>query len=304
MTQERPTDSLPESPPERPLPPRLDPAHRIPPPWRRPVAWLCVVASLAVLAFGLVTLTRFMQEFNRGNPRPVFAFERVNQPEFTFAGRPVEIEEVQNVQEPVLALRYDEAEAILPVSIPPEYPDLPGLLPHENWMRIFRFIEATGISKAEAQQRLEAGEERLVVVTRNLRPGADPQSWGQVWRRDWTFTFYELLPEGGFDVTRLDFPESKRAYDRRVRAARAEGRPDPERSPTELKQGTWPFEMALQVMPPGAGPSMIYEDDALSAAGWRLHLCIASALALTVSLLVALAPRGRKKEAAREVRAA
>ncbi|MEL7474289.1 MAG: hypothetical protein AAGK04_13305 [Planctomycetota bacterium] len=278
----------------------------------RPLVGLAAIVSLIVLVLSVASLARHAQRFNEARGRKTFAYEQITLQEFAFAGRDVAIlptrigaepdaatsaenaTDTNDASEPTLTLRYGDARATLPISIPPILPDLPGLLPHEDWLKVFRFVEATAVSKAEAMRRLEAGEERLVVVTRNLRPGADPQSWGQVWRRDWSFTFHELLPEGGLEVQKFDFPESKRSYDRRVHAARRDGLPDPERDPDELRQGTWEFEVALQVMPPGAGPSLLYEDNAIASAGWRLSLGVVSVMGLTVSLLWFFAPAGRE----------
>ncbi|MEO0482074.1 MAG: hypothetical protein AAF138_00425 [Planctomycetota bacterium] len=261
----------------------------------RPLAWLIAAVSLGLLVFAAYALARHAQSHNTENRRATFAFEQVTEPEFTFAGTPVNILPAEDIAEPTLRLTYGDDEVLLPESIESEYPNLPGLIPYEDWLKVFRFIEATGISKLEATERLLAGEERLVVVKRNLRPGADPQTWGQVWRSDWTFNFYELLPEGGFSQEQFDFPESQRSYERRVRSARSDGLPDPERNPRELQQGTWQFEVALQVMPPGAGPSMLYSTNALATAGWRLHLAVLSMLVFVISLLIAVAPKGRTK---------
>ncbi len=197
-------------------------------------------------------------------------------------------------------ITYADDTLRLPVQIPQPLP-FPGLARHADWFRIAQFAEGTGIDFEEFERRLAAGEitPRLVVVTRNpftverdeTRFGLEHEQdwgWGEVRRDLWTFSFHELLPEGGFASHTLKFPESgARFYRRQIKAERA-GLPPPVRDEDELKEGTWEFQAALPLMkrPPG----ITKERQALREAGWTLPVASASIIALIACIAIALAP--------------
>lgn len=263
----------------------------------RAIAWIAAGCSAGVLALSVRALALYTERYNERADRSVFAFSIINADSFTFAGRPVTFTPgpVDADGTPTVTLSYGNATATLRNTVPGN-DSLPGLLPYENWLRVMRFVDATGITQEQAMERLDAGEDRLVAVTRTLNPGVDPRTWGSVWRDDWRFTFYEFLPEGGFEISRRRFPESQRSLERRQNAARRAGAPIPERSAEDLAQGDWRFDAALQVMPPGQGPKMAFDPEALEGAGWAWPASVFSAIALTLSLAFALAPSGKWSE--------
>ena len=261
----------------------------------RAIAWTAAAASAAVLVISLRALALHTQTYNTRGERPVFAFEIVDADSFTYAGLPVAFTPGAPDPDgtPTLDMTFGDRTLHLRNTIPGN-DALPGLLPYENWLRVLRFVEATGITTAEAAERLEEGKDRLAVVTRSLNPGVDPRTWGSVWRNDWRFTFYELRPDGSIETSRRRFPESTRSLDRRQNAARRAGEPVPNRSPEDLTPEDWRYDAALQVMPPGAGPKMVFDPEALEGAGWAWPASVFSLLGMTVAMAFAIAPKRRR----------
>jgi len=230
------------------------------------------------------TMATRVADFHRENKRNVYAFRAVTEPEFSYSDRPVEITHTETAVGLRVDVRYGEDSIGVRSSLPSDL-RLPGLLAHEDWMRVLRFAEASGTSLDRLRARMESGEvrDRLVVVTRSLEPGADPSSRGEVNQKAWTFDFYEFLPGGGFEHERKRFPVKRRA-DLRT------GTVPPARE-NELKENTWQFQAALMVMPPARGPSPQFTDDGLHAMGWTLPATSVSMLTLIGALMVAAAPR-------------
>ncbi|MEZ6241854.1 MAG: hypothetical protein R3B57_02325 [Phycisphaerales bacterium] len=216
-----------------------------------------------------------------------------------------------------MIVTYDGEPLRIPVQIPQPLP-LPGLARHADWLRIVSFAEGTGMGFPEFERRFDAGEitPRLVVVTRNpfADQGDEPKfgletdkswGWGEVRRDKWTFTFYELLPEGGFASHTLKFPESGAHFYRRQIDAERKGLPPPVRDPDELKEGTWEFQATLPLM--NRPPSITKERQALRESGWTLPTASASIIGIIACLAIALAPSREQVErrvAAQESRAA
>jgi hypothetical protein len=244
---------------------------------------LACLAGLIIAAWGLGVRIR---AFHAERPRNIFAFQPVDLREFRYAGRPVTlVDDLTNPQTPYLVVSFGEETLRLRVTVPGNY-DLPGLLAHTDWLRIVRFAPLTGLDAAEFEARIESGEitDRLAIVTRTPRAGANPESWGAVWKRDWEFDFYELLPDGTIAHERLGWP-----------TYRAGQQP----KPGELRENTWQYQAALQVMP-GAGrdgPMYKFSDDAMSRAGWTMPLGAVSGIGLILSLAFAFAPKRTERAA-------
>ena len=192
-------------------------------------------------------------------------------------------------------MRYGEDELRLPVAIPGER-SLPGLEAHNNWMRVFRFAGATGLSLDALQKKMESGEirDRLVLVTRTPEAGADPSSWGAINRHAWKFDFYEFKPDGGFEHQRRSFPVEP-STGAKIKAG-LKGEPAPRPREDELKENTWEFQAALQIMPPATTPNPRFTNDGLHAMGWTLPATSVSMLVLLGALMVALAPDRKSEE--------
>jgi len=263
---------------------------------------------LAVAAISLVTLLTTtallalaIGKFQKEGGRHQYYFKPVDAPSFELGGLPVRLrEEVDDNGEGFVYVTYAQDELRLKVEIPNRNP-LPIMLRNENWFRILIWADGTGLSGPEFDAARLSGErpESYVVVTRALGPGAPAGAWGDVWRHEWTFNFYTFVPPtpdappgegGGFLHERFDYPESPRAFARRVNAAVMQGQPAPERSPRELAEGTWQYGAAMLVMPSGSAPPYAFNRGVLMENRWLVALASVSIISLMFSLALAIAP--------------
>jgi len=272
----------------------------------RPIAWSLAAVSVFVLIFSAGTMAQRVAAFHRDNKRAIYAFKPVNTHTFEYASRPVTLSDEDDANGIWnLKVAYGTDELKLRVTIPGDR-RLPGLLPHEDWLRVLRFAKATGNSLDELRAKMESGEvpDRLVIVTRTPPAGSDPGSWGEVDRKAWKFDFYEFKPAGGFDHERKSFPVTKRYNLFAKKPAPALNSPpatQPQRDdeapivkgrPTDqLQENTWQFQAALMVMPPARGPNPQFANDGLHAMGWTLPVTSTSMLVMIGALMVAMAPR-------------
>ena len=221
--------------------------------------------------------------FHRDHPRVFYMFNRIDTREFKYAGRPVTIaDEPEKGPADAVIVHYGDQTLRIRRTLPPGIDGLPGLQEHNDWLRVMRFADASGMSDEQFQQRLGTPElpDRLTFVTRSSRPGANPESWGKVWKRDWSFDFYELKPDGTIEHERLRYPSATGMK---------------EAKPGELHENTWQFQAAMYLMPQGgnAGPTRNFRNDALAAAGWTLPVSMFTGLTSVMALFFAAAPRKR-----------
>ncbi|CAG0998599.1 hypothetical protein PHYC_02724 [Phycisphaerales bacterium] len=248
---------------------------------RRNAIIVAVVSGIATGCFAWGIAVR-IGEFHKENPRDIYAFKRVEEPAFTFAGARVTLTDDRSMpDQPVLIVRYGEAEERLRVTVPGDY-RLPKLLPHEDWMRILVFAPASRRAPEDFVNQMDAPDSpyRLVLITRTPRAGVDPKTWGAAWQRDWTFDFYEFQRQGGFSHERLRYPTTS-------------GIKRPKEG--ELHENTWQYQAALQMMPKAGavGPTRNFFGDALTAAGWLLPAAAFSGVGCTFATAFACAPRKR-----------
>lgn len=265
------------------------------------IAWLGALVSLVVLVVSGYALAHRIADYNKALERRIYYFIEGDKPEFTFNAKPVAItDELDDTGEGDVIVNYDGDELRLPVQVPSEHP-FPGLQRHADWLRIQLFADGTGLTHEQFEQGIDSGEiqTRLVIVTRNplsdeVREGRfdletpDNWAWGEVRRDRWTFSFHELLAEGGFESHTLRFPESGASFYRRKVNADLAGEPIPERREGELVEGTWQFQAALRLM--NRRPGITTEQQALLNAGWSLPAASASMILLMVFIAFALAP--------------
>jgi hypothetical protein len=258
---------------------------------RTPVSHARVVAAavglicLGLFILSLVSLGSRIRAFNSRPGRHAYAFIPLDLRSFTFAGRPVTLTDEDGPNGTVVAVKYGETTLKLPASLPPLPPELPGLARHADWLRVLRFADRGAGSSQEFQERLNQGQDRLVVVVRRPRTTADPRT-GEVPAGDWVFDFHEFKPEGGFATHTLRMPKSK--GDKTPKA-------------DELQPNTWEIDAAKTLMPQNppdslnfGRPTASFKDDALEAAGWTLPVAVVSALGLVACLAVLVAPRRTK----------
>ena len=247
-------------------------------------AILLAVAGVSLLGLGWSawSMAERVRLFHAESKRETYAFEPIADRRFEFAGRPVSIEDdLSDPANPHVIVRYGDDSLRLRVTIP-GHPQLPGLLPHQDWLRVFRMGLLTGRTIDQFTRDLGGPDlpERLVIVTKTPRPGSDPVTWGQVWVKNFVFDFHELRPGGGIDSQRLKYPTNKM------------GKPSKE---GELRENTWQFQAALQMMPQAGrnGPMYKFTDDAMSRVGWTLPAATVFGMSLALSLAFAAAPRRR-----------
>lgn len=241
------------------------------------------LASLILCLACLGIMVKRIVAFHEQSPRVFFKFNRVEAREFNYAGRPVAItDEPETGPADAVIVRYGDQTLRIRRTLPPGIDGLPGLQEHNDWLRVMRFADASGMSDEDFHQRLGSPElpDRLAFVTRSSRPGANPESWGKVWKRDWSFDFYELKPDGTIEHERLRYPTATRMR---------------EPKPGELHENTWQFQAAMYLMPQGgnAGPTRNFRNDGLAAAGWTLPASMFAGLASVMALFFAVAPRKR-----------
>lgn len=252
----------------------------------RTIALTIAAVSLAALVVSATALARRIGHYNQANPPTHLVFHQILSPEFSFADRPIQI--IQQLNEDhtgQLLVQYGETTLTLRVTIPP-VAILPDLSTHNDWLAVLVFREDPQFDPATARTHARQGifDGRLVLVTRTPPPGIDPKTFGEVWRSEWWFDFYELNRDGSIEHTRLAYPESERALSRRQSMARRAGEEVPARRQNELRAGTWQYDAAMFVIPPHFVPPHDFADDALSAAGWTMPVVVVSMLALVLSL--------------------
>lgn len=272
---------------------------------RRPRTLPLVLAAAGVLVMlgTAVLVARRIADYNAEHGRVTYLQSEVLQPEFTYSGRDVAIEDLppsSGADHGSVRVTYGEEALVLPVTIPPlEYSEFfEGLERHSDWLRLVRFAKLTGRDFDELMAAMDAGEEsdRLVLVTKTVRPGSNPDTWGRVWRKDWTFDFYEFLPEGGFHHERFAYPTSRSAEQQE---ARREAESERRGGIPELDTRSWQFQVAHLLMPEGSAPRIIAGDSPLVAVGWPFPIFIVAALTTIGSLFVAFAPeRVRQRDPA------
>lgn len=221
----------------------------------RPLTLALTLAGLALMLTSGVLMWQRVGNYYKEHKRALFVYYPLDVRECTFAGKPVKLVDESVDAVPYLDIHYGEETLRLPVTIPGQY-DLPGLAKHMDWMRLMRFVDGSGMDFRQTMADLKAGklQDRLLIATRTPRPGADPSTWGTVWKRDWVFDFYEFKPEGGFAHERLRYPTTR--FGQKPKDG-------------ELRENTWQYQAALQLMPKD-GPTYRFTDTGIQAAGWTL----------------------------------
>lgn len=249
---------------------------------------LVAVASFVVMLFAGWRMAHRIERFHEEHPRDIYVFRELNAREFQYAGRPVRFtHDLSNPSDQHVILTYGDAKESIRVAIPntdnPARDQLPGLKPFGDWMKVLRMAKATGSTPEQFLERLDRGEvpDRLVIAIRIPNPGTDPATWGNVWKKEWQFDFYELLPDGTISRgERLKYPTTRGIKEPR---------------PGELHENTWQFQAALQTMPQAGqiGPTHNFFGNGIAAAGWTLPVAAFAGLLSTVAIVFAVAPRKR-----------
>jgi len=253
----------------------------------RPLALIGLIVSLAALLVSVGLMSRKVNAFYESSEHTLWMFDPISDREFTYAGRAVSImdEDVPDGRV-VVAVRYGDVVERINATIPPLPAQVPGLVRHQDWLRVLRFAEHGKRDFREAKRELDSGAiaDRLVLVVRRPPPGMNPEALGRVAQKEWMFDLYEFKPEGGFAIQRLGWPESER--EARARAASGQGP-----NVSKLQEGTWQYYAALMVMP--IKPTPRFTGDAVRAMGWTLPSAAFSALAVVASVIALTSARRR-----------
>ncbi len=249
---------------------------------KRPIAFAFFVVSLASFVVSSYFMAQRIARFNESELRPKAFFQPVDQTSFSFGGIPVQIRTLDD--DPLTSgkdrveVRFGDQVLVLNETVPGGVDDLQTLERHEEWLRVFRFALARGMTLDQVQTAIENNtiDDRLVIVRRVPPPGADASTWGEVWAKDWTFDFYELKTDGTIVHENLAYPSGRSGH-----AAK----------PGELEQGTWQFDAALQTMPRRRGPKPQFTNDAVRDFGWTHAAVGFSAVVGAVALAFLVAPR-------------
>lgn len=242
-------------------------------------ALIALVSGVCAFGTGYKMATR-VGDFNDTSPRAVYAFDTRGDMQFTFAGRPVTLEtDRKDPSNIMLIVKYGDQQLKLRATIPGNE-HLPGLTQHEDWMRLTRFGVMSGRTMEQFKADLGVAAdlpERLAIVTKTPRPGSDPNSWGQVWIKDWSFEFHEFLPEGGFKTERFHYPTHRRGEQPKA---------------GELIENSWQYQAALMLMPQQARERLMgrYSNDAMHSLGWLLPISAFSGATCIFAIGFAAAP--------------
>lgn len=263
----------------------------------RTAAWVLTIASIAAFIGCSVGMGLRAAEFNREAEFERYRIEPTVSRTLEINGRETTLTDATDDQgRSFLRLQYGDLIELLPVKEPPAR-DVPELVGYLEWVSVQAILTV-----GPNGQRLtdsETGEPlppRYVIVVRHTPGGFDPESWGSVRRADWTFSFYELLPDGRVSHEVFRFPRSGRGEESLARRAAA-----PDAKPAEaalaalppLQERTWQYQSALHVIPKLQVPKYRFENDAFSfeTMGWYLPGAGFAALGVLLGLGLAFAPR-------------
>ena len=240
---------------------------------------LIAVLSGVLLAASVGALTQRLAAFYREHPTKHWVFQDLDTRLFTYAGRNVSLEDEKDESGTrYLNIGYGDQRLRLRVAIPHRQHDLlvaHGLAAHRDWMRVLRFVEVSGMDPDDAVGKMERREitDRLAIVCRIPRAGVDPQTWGDAWKKDWSFEFYEFLPDGTITTERLHYPTTRRGEAPR---------------PGELLEGSWQFDAALFTMPKAGVPNQQFLNTGFKAMGWTFPVACLTSVAFVLSLVMAV----------------
>lgn len=248
----------------------------------RLIGFLLCAASIIGLAAAIPNMARRLSH----RALPVVWFDDpIPNPVFEFLGEPAEIRttDPQSPEErPALEIHWrGETRTFAIEEGMRDDPRLPGLLRHDDWLRILAMAEG-----ARSQDELKAGiaqgtiHPRLIIAMRLPAEGFDPESWGAVRRREWRYRFVELLPASRSPSKSFETHEGTYAGLDKL------GDPKFVRD-NNLQPEAWKYAAMQQVTPATLFRSKSRPiDDAMLSMGWTWPVAGVSVLALVVGLLL------------------
>ncbi|MBY0308006.1 MAG: hypothetical protein K2Q09_04615 [Phycisphaerales bacterium] len=274
-----------------------------------------LAASSVGAAVATVLMARRVAAFNAGLPEQ-YLFKAESSRNFVAFGHPVTIEDATLAAgDPGAApagaavkVTYGQSSVTIPV-IAPKVKGYKDLTTYEESLRVLSFAP---IREGKADIKPFSDENwRAVIIAREQRPGFDQDTWGEVRVKDWTWSLYELKPDGT-----ITGPRTIQYRDRRGRTPaevyareelKKEGRPVPP-LPTEppppwptvqayltdvepIDERSWEWQAALFTLPKMQVSRYRYRSDAVEAMGWSLTLAGFSVLGVVVGCGLVMAGR-------------
>lgn len=241
------------------------------------------IRAVALVVFGVVGLAvsiPVMAGRLQSRHVPLVWFQQpIQGQEFQFLGEPVRIGVLEGqdsaAAERTLRITFRGQELKFPIEPGmQDDPRLPGLKRFEDWLRVVPMV--TGAQTEEQVERdVVEGRlhPRLLVATRLLAEGYDPESWGLVRRKDWRYRFALLdarAPiEQAVEIVEGTYVDLDLLGDPVFRAR--EGREDE----------VWKFYAMLQVTPATAYRSKNRSlSEVMGALGWTWPVAGMSILAI------------------------
>ncbi len=235
-----------------------------------------LVASLGALALTLPQMVERLREHNRATGASLFKIEPALDPEFSFRGEPVRVEDVRNGDARSLTVHYrgDSFSIALDGAVDDR---LPGLVKYESFLRFFSIASARPVEREEAVA-YEQQPWRLFVAARHTPPGENPETWGAVERKKWQYEIYELLPAGAAAPEPLPEPSGTlvNAYGKLASVTPVSGFESSEAwarwtfnmSALPDYERTIQYAAAIEVTPPLHRPRNVFTDTGLNALDW------------------------------------
>jgi len=265
----------------------------------RTLGLVLVVASLALLVVSVIVMARRLSTRQDLAERPMVWFnEAVNAQSFIFHGEPIEVRTIAADQTgttgpgPAVEISYRGVTERLEIGGRDEE-RFPGLMRHEDWLRVMPMAEGRARSQDDLIQMLRNGKvrPRMVVAARYPAAGYDPGSWGLVRRRDWRYVFLEFKPDGAPEEA---IERAETTY-REIEQLFAPGpRDKPVLGITEAEKlaRQWQYYAMLQVT-----PAPLYRakdkvvEQGMSAMGWTWPSAAAGVIGLMIGGTLVLSTR-------------
>ncbi len=269
----------------------------------RRTGWMIVGLCALLLGVSVAGMVGRIRRFNQelAAKYPQYRFEVGTSRQFKPYGRQVTLTDLAEAGEggrTYLVVKYGDTVEKVPVKAPPA-PDLPDLgAGYNEWVKVLDIYEVEWVGTdgggGPNNRTDKPGSERLVLVSRRTPEGYDPQTWGTVFRDNWTFDIYQFNQDGTIGHETFRWPRSRTAESVLADQARkGDAVAAALLTIPPLQERTWQYQAALHVIPRLNVPKHRFENDAFSphVLGWTLPVGMLSVLAGLVGLFMAVSPR-------------
>ncbi len=242
----------------------------------RTIGLAAMLAGALALAATLPAMARRLREHNERADFQRFAFQRINEEEFSLLGKPARVAFVTRASPTgesapdAVTIEWSGETVTIPAGGRSEA-RLPGLLKVDDWLQVLQMRE---LERGASGVAPKPDGTRVIVVARRPAPGADDSRY--VNRKGWLYEVVELRRPDSAAQGALPAPSPV------VRA----GRKDPAPLVSDFTQTdafarwtinfaalpnyerTWQYAAALAVTPRLSYPRNKFTDDGLAAMSW------------------------------------